>query len=70
MAGTWFDDAADWTGQACEGLADAAGTMIDTAVFAVGMAILVCLVMHLGPIFLVWFAGAPAWVVMMLIFGL
>ncbi|SDB73993.1 hypothetical protein [Belnapia rosea] len=70
MSFAWFDDAADWAGQAWEAVADAAKAVCDAATYAAGLLILMWLVVHLGPIFLVWLAGAPAWAVLMLIFGL
>lgn len=51
-------------------MADAAEAVCDAATYAAGLLILMWLVVHLGPIFLVWLAGAPAWAVLMLIFGL
>jgi hypothetical protein len=51
-------------------LADAVEWVFEAVSLALSILVLAAILVQVGPILLVWLAGAPFWAVVMLLFGL
>ena len=65
-----LDNVSDLATAAWTALVDAAEWVVEAVSLALSVLVLAAIVAQIGPIVLVWLAGAPFWAVVMLLFGL